>query len=297
MSKFVNYKSIDSRYSVIVAYLKTGAFKKAIDELGLEIRNNNDVFYLDHLFALKAKAHMAIEEYKEAIEAYTKSLEHDWKNCETLNDRGVAYSKIGEYQKACDDFGSIFLISEKYDNAYLNMAKVLDDMGESEKAIAYLKAAAEKRIDRAIERLANRGIEYQTKAMMESSEKSGKNYDWVAWFEKGRVLRDLYRDRININFNEEILDCFDRALKISPGNEVVLFEKAKILARPEDALEIFELLYSKNDSNIELMLEIVSILGNKNEYARAIEILEKVLLLDPNNEDANYKIKYFKEFL
>jgi tetratricopeptide (TPR) repeat protein len=249
---------------------------------------------------MKAKAHFAVREYRKTIEECTNSLKYGKENCDIYNDRAVAYVRIGEYEKAYDDFANIMVINKKYVQVYFNMGKLLEDMGDKVKAIAYFKVAAEKGDDNAIEKMASYGIDYITKAMMERVEKMGSIYDWVAWFEKGRVLRDFLYDGVLIDFDEEILDCFNKALAKSQENEVVLFEKAKILAllrRKDEALVLLESLLNKYRNNIEVMMEIVNIFADRNEYARAIEILSRVLLIDPKNEVANYQIQYFKDIM
>lgn len=99
--------------------------------------SDDDLFYL-------ANINIEIENYSEAIDAYTQLLERYPANSNLLNQRGISYFKIGEYLKAEEDFLAALEHNPENISIYANLANAAIEANDEEKALNYIDRGLEK---------------------------------------------------------------------------------------------------------------------------------------------------------
>lgn len=109
-------------------------FKKAI-----QYYSPND-FYT---FQSRGNAYRSLENWSAAIADYTKALKFNSNDLYLLNERAELYQKIGQTQKALDEFSRIITMQnlpangKTYQNiAYLNRGRLYAEQGKTDEAIA-----------------------------------------------------------------------------------------------------------------------------------------------------------------
>jgi protein O-mannosyl-transferase len=70
----------------------------------------------------------------EAIIEYSKAIEFDGKYSEAYNNRGTAYGKLKEYEKAIKDFSKAIELNDKYDVAFKNRGMAFNKLGKKKEA-------------------------------------------------------------------------------------------------------------------------------------------------------------------
>ena len=76
-------------------------------------------------------------EHERAIAPYLELAQIDFRNPIAQYKAGVAYSKINKKQKAIKKFEEAIRLNENFPEAYLNIAWLYQDLGDSENALAF----------------------------------------------------------------------------------------------------------------------------------------------------------------
>uniref|UniRef100_A0A8C6L238 Small glutamine-rich tetratricopeptide repeat-containing protein beta n=1 Tax=Nothobranchius furzeri TaxID=105023 RepID=A0A8C6L238_NOTFU len=85
--------------------------------------------------------HMKEENYRCAVECYTKAIDLDLRNAVYYCNRAAAHSKLGSYTEATSDCERAIGIDPTYSKAYGRMGLALTSMNKYPEAISYFKKA------------------------------------------------------------------------------------------------------------------------------------------------------------
>jgi tetratricopeptide (TPR) repeat protein len=188
-----------------------------------------------------------------------KSKESDYF---TLFGKGENYYRRGKYQEALECFDSILKLQPKDEYALLRKGNILVKINEDKKALEYF--------DQIIKLNKN-------------------NFD--AWYYKAQL-------NIKIKDYEHALQCLDKASNINPNDERVweAFKRVKSLTKAYGQKEEQEIILPSQDETSKTIVydDIASLndkgnaLYNQGKYQESVEIYDKVLKIDSNNEFARY---------
>jgi tetratricopeptide (TPR) repeat protein len=92
----------------------------------------------------------------------------------------------------------------------------------------------------------------------------------------------------------EAIDSFDKALKINPNNLYACKIKGDVLlynlkGREEEAILYYKRILDKNPTALQVLKDLAIAMENLSLYEDAIKYYDKVLVNDPNDEDAKKK--------
>jgi len=91
---------------------------------------------------------------------------------------------------------------------------------------------------------------------------------------------------------EEALTCLKKALKLSPEESEYQYTYAKILYRNNEitkASAIFEKL-AEEEMNLQAMIHWARCLSKEVRHEKAIKVLQNVLFMEPNNQEALFEL-------
>ncbi len=89
------------------------------------------------LFNINGIINLSLENWTNALLAFKKTLEYDNKFIEAYNNLGVAFSHLGENDKAIESYKKAIELNKNYASAYNNLATQYDDYGKYSVAINY----------------------------------------------------------------------------------------------------------------------------------------------------------------
>ena len=87
------------------------------------------------LLNLNGLINLNLENWQNAASVFQKAIDFDDKYVEAYNNIGVAYSHMGEDEKAVKNYNRAIQIKKDYSNAYNNLASHYDDIGKYNDAV------------------------------------------------------------------------------------------------------------------------------------------------------------------
>ena len=87
------------------------------------------------LLNLNGLINLNLENWQSAASVFQKAIDFDDKYVEAYNNIGVAYSHMGEDEKAVKNYNRAIQIKKDYSNAYNNLASHYDDIGKYNDAV------------------------------------------------------------------------------------------------------------------------------------------------------------------
>lgn len=106
-------------------------------------------------------AYSSLGEYGRAIEDYDEALRIDPKHRNAYNNRGVSYDNLGDYHQAIKNFDEALRIDPGYAVVYNNRGNSYDDLGEYRRAILDYDKALRIKPDYPAA-YQNRGVSYES---------------------------------------------------------------------------------------------------------------------------------------
>jgi LPXTG-motif cell wall-anchored protein len=226
-------------------------------------------------------------EYNKAIEAYNKAIAIDPNDKKALLNKGFAFAELGEHNKAIEAYKKAIAIDPNDKDALLIGGLVFFELGEYNKAIeAYNKAIAIDPNDAAA--WAYKGTAFTVLGKYdEAIEAYNKaialdpNYS-EAWVNKGTAFAALGEYIIAI-------EAYDEAIAIDPNYKDAWYNKGFAfdeLGEHNKAIEAYNkaLVINPNDKGAWLNKGVA--FDELGEYDNAIEAYNKALAIDPNYEKA-----------
>ena len=186
----------------------------------LFIRRIDQAIALDPKYGLaynnRGNAWVKKEEYDRAIADYDQAIALDPKYARAYNNRGIARRATGDIDRALGDYDQAIALNPKYVEAYSNRGNVLHDKLAYDRAIADFDQAIE--LDPKYARAyVGRGIVWQAKG---DTDRAMADYDQGIALDPKRA--DSYRRRgISFLFGDNAENAqadFAQAVEIAPGN-------------------------------------------------------------------------------
>ena len=245
-------------------YFKKGSILMELKEYEEAIKSFDEVIKLnpDHIKAivLKGNCFDILNKNKEALEIYEKIIQKDKDNELVHQLKGQNLLKQKDYDNALIEFDTVLNLNPNNVNIIFFKALCLYKLNKKADAI----------------KLYNQYIDENNKVNIENN----KENVCVAYYNLGIIY-------LKENENEEAKNCFNKALELNPK-----FIKAKIALDSMDNLKdkIDELLKLINENKEILDENLLLIKGNflyeKNIYDESYNIYQKIIEMNPNNEDA-----------
>ena len=116
----------------IITLFKKKNFQEALYLSDKLIEKKKNIPFLLNLNGL---INLNLENWQSAASVFQKAIDFDDKYVEAYNNIGVAYSHMGEDEKAVKNYNRAIQIKKDYSNAYNNLASHYDDIGKYNDAV------------------------------------------------------------------------------------------------------------------------------------------------------------------
>ena len=184
---------------------------------------------------------------------FSDAIELNPNDAETYNNRGVAYSNKGDYDRAIEDFNKVIELNPDNADAYYNRGKVYSEQSDYDRAIKDFTQAIQLKPDNA-DAYNNRGIAYESKG----------------------------------DFDRAIED-YAQAIQLKPDNADAYYNRGKVYSEQSDydsAIADFTTMIHLNPNDADAHNNRGVAYIKKGDYDRAIEDFNKVIELNPNDAEA-----------
>lgn len=257
----------------------------------------------------------------EALNELNKATMIDPANPLVWYNLGCAYMKLGRWEEA--QAAALTGITKKFPLCYHLMGKIMNNVGEYEKAIHYLSQIGMEKEDDIAMLLYDMGVAYsgldKDDIAMEFFENALTFNDHLlyAWQNKGvlhkakkeyeeallaydeglkrnpedfNLLRNKGALLSDLNRNEEAIECFDKILSINSTHAEALNNKGVVLARMGRLQESYTSINAACEANKnygDAWRNKASILMDLEDVKGATEAINRAFELQPNNPMVN----------
>jgi len=211
---------------------------------------------------------------KEAIAFAEKALALNPKSANAYNARGLAYYAFSEYEKAIADYTKAIELSPDYKDAFYNRGVCYYWLSKNDLALENFKKAIQLDTTDARSYTALGGV-YAQRALLTKGKEQKK-----------------YLQKAEKNYQ--------KAIQLNPDFAQTYYNYASLIAdsHPRKALEYVYQFLQRKPKDVEGLI-LVGLLHNQlKEYEKAIENLEKAVLINPSHSEAftelawaNYNLK------
>lgn len=131
-------------YNRGLAKVEQGAYREALVDYSEALRQLSplDRTTIALIQNDRGVAHVMLQQYQPAIDAFTQAIQVDAENTRAFFNRGCAYHQQGNIVAALDDFTQVITLDPQYAQAYINQGLLQHQLGDQGKAIASLQSAA-----------------------------------------------------------------------------------------------------------------------------------------------------------
>lgn len=219
-----------------------------------------------------------------SIEACTKEIAAGRNLAIAYYDRGLAWAKKNETDKALADYNKSLKLNPDYQNAYISRGNALKLKGQAESAIADYDRAI--KIDPPKAGLAyyNRGNSWRDK---EQNEKAISDYTKAIELMPRYVNAYVARGNIwkTITEFDRAMEDYDAAIRISPDGANLAYYNRGVTWRkksePDKALADYTKYISMAPKDPDGYVARGNIYSDKKDYASAISDYDRALAIDP----------------
>jgi tetratricopeptide (TPR) repeat protein len=196
------------------------------------------------------------DEYlRKAIEQLQKVTDKDPKDAESWVSLGRLYRVSNSSQDAEKAYNQALVAEPDNEEALTGLAMLYSDLGQNDRAVEKLKAAAEKNpSDRALVAL-------------------GRAYE---------QMKD-YKNAAEVLKKAIEMQPDNSGLKAGLANDLMMSD------RLDEALALFQDLSAEDPANPQFQLRVAEIYRVKHDYVKAAEALKKVKTLDPRDMEVRYE--------
>jgi tetratricopeptide (TPR) repeat protein len=203
----------------------------------------------------------------------------------SYNNRGLAFEKMGQPERALEDYEKAIAINPSFDKAYINRGHVFFKIkGQHDRAIADFDRAIVLNPS-AYEAYNNRGNAYYI---------TGRYDGAMADYDRAIALNpsafDAYNNRALVFYakgqREKAIADLDRALALNPSDDMAYFRRGLIyeeLLQPGKAIENYIKTITLKPSSHAAYYHLGVLYAEAGSFERAIVFANKAIALHPNN--------------
>lgn len=194
------------------------------------------------------------------------------------NQLGISYTMVGELERAIECFKKACELNQKYVEAHLNLAVVLNETGKYEEARKAFQQAVSLEYDVG----EHKSILPEIPASVRRRLTSGHS-----------EIGDMYRD---VGVYSEAVAEYTKALKLSPQYLDIRLKLGRTYSEMrllDEAVNELEMILRENPNYLEARIILGTVLHQKGEKDKAEEEWKRCLEQDPKN----VKVKSYLELL
>jgi tetratricopeptide (TPR) repeat protein len=199
--------------------------------------------------------YFATNKTRQAKDILEKTVKKFPKNTEALLKLGELFFLVRQYENAITQINTALRIDENLAHAYYLKGSVFKEMGDTNKAISSMQTAIEQ---------------------------DNKYYDAFV------SIGVLYASRKN----PLALEYYENALRIRPDDEIVLYNKARLLQdlnKIPECEAIYEKLLAINKNNDKVLYNLGAIsLDKKKDTHKAVDYFSKAIAANPKYTEAYF---------
>ena len=225
-------------------------------------------------------------ELKIALQKYNEVLTIDPDHVETLNNIGIIFFQLKEYQKAITYFDKTIKTDPNYFNAKKNLGVTFNAIGEYTKAAEIFEIAIRNEPNNSDNHY-NLGIIYQESRKLQ---KGINCYEKAIELDPNNVnahnnLGSIFQ---TLGEHQKAKDCFDKVIEINPNYISALSNAGSALlglGRYQEAKIYFKKAIEIDPNFMEAMKNLGIMFHDTGNYKESMHYLKKALELDPTSID------------
>lgn len=298
---------------------------KGLEDIGKVISLTEDKQILRDAFSLRGSVFLNQMKLENSLLDYQKAVELDPKNENSLNNRGFCYYSMGNYSLAIQDFELAIKSNNKHTTSYVNLIALYKELGDIRKVEDIVNRLVENvpepksYIERADYFQYIGKLNLALSNWNQAVELSGNNPDML-------IERSKFKDDVLNNEKDAIADCrlalkqnphesryyymlarpfYDlfeldsvrfyctRAIELDPSNCSAIVMRANaldMLGKGDLAKTEYERAILTCPEEYDAYRQLAIYYISKNEYAKALQILEENLKHTPKDVDLRLEI-------
>ena len=202
------------------------------------------------------------------------------------NNRGTAYDKLGQTDKALADYEKAIALDPSFDKAFNNRAVIFDNKGETERALADYNKAIDLNpsLDKAYRVYNNRALLFEKKGLTDKA---------LADYDKAIALKpsfdEAYYNRAvlfeKLGQSDKALADYDKAIALRSSFDRAHYRRALLyekLGQPDKAIAEYENVIIMNPSFDRAYYNRALLFERKGEIDKAIADYDRAIAVNPS---------------
>ncbi len=232
-------------------------------------------------------------DFKSAIDNYSKALELDAKNSKALKLRAAAFEKSGRIEEASADYENLVGLEPKEKEYYYNTARLLADLNKLKDADNYLRKAID------LDKGYTEALTLEVKVLYNLRDfKNGLMYSQLAIDDKKTNI-SLYNHALNLDSLKNYAEAekfYKNARSVDAKFIAAFIGQANCmikLNRIDEAIKVCDEALKIDASNNEALMSKALAFAAKKEYQSAINEITKVIISVPSERAYLYRASFY----
>ena len=280
------------------------------------------------LIAVIALIHLTVQQisiWRNSIVFWNYIIEDKSKTTPfAYNNRGTSYEKLGQTDKALEDYDRAIALDPSFDKAYNNRAVIFDKKGDTDKALVDYNKAIELNpsFDKAYRVFNNRALLFEKRGLPDKAladygraialkpsfdeayynravlfEKLGQPDKALADYDKAIALRPSfdtahYKRALlfeKLGQQDKALEDYDKIIVMNPSFDRAYYNRALLFERKgqiDKAIADYDQTIAVNPSFGKAYLGRGILFSKAGSFDKAIEYIDKAIAIDHNNAEA-----------